>query len=49
MEEEDEIFSWREYGLTVAFFPFDWHWRIGRQPWTLFDIHVGPFHARVGV
>ena len=49
MEQEDEIFGWHEYGVTIAFFPFDWHWRLGRQDMALFDLHVGPFYLRVGI
>ena len=49
MHPDDEIFKWHEYGVTFAFFPFDWHWRVGSPALTLFDIHFGPFYLRVGV
>lgn len=49
MEDDDEIFGWRDYGVTLGFFPFDWHWRIGHDHFTLFYIHLGPIYMRVGI
>jgi len=42
-------FEWFEYGVTVSFYPFDWHWRIDVEPRAWFGVHFGPFYLRVGI